>query len=234
MKIKVTKGRNSCWYNDFIGEIFEVTNDRRGYYTVKHNGTDDICVVNHEDCEVIPEFTIGSKVIVRDNSEDDGRTGVIIGTDDVYPWRIRYDSNGENELFFEGCLELVPEEQWLTKEAALCLAIKGAKVINKGTRKDTTYVYWNGRGFVVNIKDDTEYPLESPRADDTHWKIWIPPTPPKPKFSIDSFVIFEECYVRIIDSEFKHGNHRYYVSKGTFANAKSDCMVADETELTEV
>ena len=57
---------------------------------------------------------------------------------------------------------------------------------------------------------------------------------PKPKFPIGSFIVYEEDYVKVIDSEYKHGSLRYYVGRGTWAQSKEDCVIADESELTAV
>lgn len=174
MRIKVTKQRNHCWYNVFIGSEFEVTKDERDYYTVSHNGDNDVCVVNKEDCEV------------------------------------------------------VTEPQYLTKEEALCLCIHGTKVMSADTNASTEhYMDFNGIHFEWHHGKHKGIVNSMP----TKFKLW---EPPKPKFTVDSFVVFEEDYVKIIAAEYKHGSHRYYVSKGTYVNCKEDCIVADESELSAV
>lgn len=175
------------------------------------------------------KFNIGSKVIVRDGSKDDGRTGEIIGHGSRYPWRVQYnDNDSETELFTENELELITEPQLLTKEEALCLCIHGTKVMSADTNASTEhYMDFNGIHFEWHHGKHKGIVNSMP----TKFKLW---EPPKPKFTVDSFVVFEEDYVKIIAAEYKHGSHRYYVSKGTYVNCKEDCVIADESELTAV
>ena len=68
MKVKITKCSYEldCWYNDRIGEIFEVTQDRKGNYEVTENEyrklleTEETeCVIGYhiqsKDCEVVTD-----------------------------------------------------------------------------------------------------------------------------------------------------------------------------------
>lgn len=179
------------------------------------------------------KFNIGSKVIVRDGSEDDGRTGVIIGYGSMYPWRIQYDDNdSENELFRENELELIQELQRLTKEEALCLCIHGTKIVNE-FHEGLWHIYWNGSEFrSTNGIDDelANYVIDG--ADEDSWGIYEPPKP-KPKFSVDDFVMdkSDKAYMRISKVIIDGSDISYEVT--SYADESGD-VFRDESQLAKI
>lgn len=158
---------------------------------------------------------------------DDIISYVVVGNSKVKLLKTDTDGTVNYYISHRDC-EVVTEPQYLTKEEALCLCIHGTKVMSAGTNASTEhYMDFNGIHFEWHHGKHKGIVNSMP----TKFKLW---EPPKPKFTVDSFVVFEEDYVKIIAAEYKHGSHRYYVSKGTYVNCKEDCMIADESELTAV
>lgn len=140
-------------------------------------------------------------------------------------------TNGWQCINKDDC-EVVKEEQWMSKEDALKLAIDGAKVMSAEDGASTIhYMDFNGINFVWHVHDSKDTGIVG--AMPTKFKLWTPPTPPNPKFAEGEFVVYEEDYVKIFDSEYIHGSHRYYVTGGTWVKCKEDCAIADESELSK-
>ena len=254
MKVKITKSSSPhYWYADKVGEIFEVTEDQvfSGDHKVT-NGPYKYSLISKEDCEEVTmaqakeeskEFKVGDEVRVIKGCIGglriyQDKTGYIESVDNgkFHPYRIKGFYNTEGHIAVWSAKELEhaePKEPMLTKEEALKAAIDGAKVTNE-TNTDECYVYFGKHGFMFHNGITGENWAASWALEGKRWKLWTPPTPPKPKFSIDQFVLYEESYYKIIDTEYKHGSHRYFISGGIYANTKDNCQIADESELTEV
>ena len=55
MKVKITKNNDeNYWYNDRIGEVFEVEETRHSLY-YRANGRYKGCYIDKDDCEIIKE-----------------------------------------------------------------------------------------------------------------------------------------------------------------------------------
>jgi hypothetical protein len=238
MKIKVTKCSDSnWWYKGFVGKVFEVAKEDDEDYFVIHHGKSDRYLVDKTDCEIVQDklkFSIGSKVIVRDYSEDHGKTGIIIEEPmGYYHWRIRYDCDEETELFNANELELIQESQYLTKEEALKLCIDGAKVVNEYVHGNEAHILWDDKEFMLSY-DANESSTQKANGvlRGERWKLWTPPQPPTPKFTTDTFVIDKDGdYGRIVSMEYEDGTWVYSLSDCV----GNDCLwEAEETELTVV
>jgi len=54
MNIKINKAKkDTFWYAEYIGEIFEVTGRTRRDYSVRHMNKEKAYLVDRDDCEVV-------------------------------------------------------------------------------------------------------------------------------------------------------------------------------------
>lgn len=242
MKVKVTNG--DFWYKDKIGEVFEVTEHSKYYDGELWKVVDPVNSIEtglyKKDCEEVkemPKFNIGSKVIIRDGSEDDGRTAVIIGTGSFFPWRIKYDNDNfddPTELFNESQLELV-DNQWMDKATALKLCIDGAKIVPEEASHPQTHMYFNGNNFMYYGGISRTHKVATYHFEPTKWKLWQPPTPPKPKFAVDELCLDQDLFYAVVVSMEHDGKQwKYTVSNSTKDNGEEFYEYLSESELTKV
>lgn len=191
MKVKVTKAhRDTLWYAyaGHIGEVFEVDpSSIDGWYRC----TEEIgSHIKATDCEVLPEYTKGQRVRILDTSE------LAFEYEDETEATVRAPMNSDGEVritMWDGDTQYISsehiapmDEPTLTKEEALSLAIKGAKVVNKNWMTyPETYVSFDGRNFRFGT---TNVIANGVLDYDTGWKLWEEPKP-EPKFSIGEFMV---------------------------------------------
>jgi len=178
------------------------------------------------------KFNINSKVVVRDGSENDGRTGVIIDTAVYYSWRIRYDDFGNTENFHEKDLELVPDKQWLTYEQAMLLCIQGTPVQHEGQPKDN-HIEFNGSSFVGQDERGSTWTSYVQNCKGSRWKVYEAPVS-EPKFPNGTFVceVADGDYWRVLASEYVGGQWKYFVTNNEKDNDVEDAYELSEPSLT--
>jgi hypothetical protein len=194
------------------------------------------------DTPLKPKFSIGSKVKITQKEHcSHGKIGEITDTTryEDCPWRVSFDGV-RGDVFGENDMELVVDNPWLSKEDALCLCIRGAKMTNDLAESAESFMDFDGENFIWHY-DNTEVSnkvvgfLAMFAAD--KFKLWTPPTPPKPKFTVGDFVVESNGdYWRIVCSEYVNGKHRYFLGNNTNNNigCKEDCWECYESELSAV
>jgi hypothetical protein len=249
MKIKITKAiSEEAWYTRLIGEIFEVTGKTRNgkHYYVIHDGITELFCVNKEDCEEVTmeetkEFKVGDEVRVIKGYVGSlkiyqDKTGFIESIDNsrLHPYRIKGfdDTIGYTAKWSADELELVePKEAVLTKVEALKLCIDGALVVDENSVHPESHVSFDGDDFVYH-NGNTGAISKGIGHTYGQWKLWTPPAPPKPKFSIGQFVSdYDGDYVRINSMEYKEDTWEYIVGYGDKDNGTGN---RTESELSEV
>lgn len=248
MKIKIIKATSEeAWYTGLIGEIFEVTGKTRNgkHYYVIHDDTTGLFCVNKEDCEDVTmeetkEFKVGDEVsklkpgdpicILETSglaSHYKGETEATLLHKRGSFWVVRMN-DGHTQYLREDQIE--PKEPVLTKAEALKLCIDGAFVVNEET-DENHYIYWNGKDFMTHSTFGNDWKTDG-FLDAKQWKLWTPPTPPKPKFSIGQFVADNDNdYVLIESMEYKDSEWVYTARYGTLVG---DIQESKESELSEV
>lgn len=107
----------------------------------------------------VTKFEVGDKVkVVEETSDHYGQVGTISMEATYYDWWVDFDD--EDDLFYERHLELVEEEEEMTKETKPKY-FRGQPLITKDGDK-VTYLYDDGDNFwpvkaLNENEDDTEY-----------------------------------------------------------------------------